>query len=57
MSSALDEFTTEVHLTTADSVVATIEERIRLATQDKPRWLPQSLWNRILARVIRIEVG
>ncbi len=32
-----------------------IEERLRVIVQPKPRWLPNFLWRRILARVLYLE--
>ena len=53
----VDSFVIELQATAGDSVFDVIEQHIELAVQDKPRWLPQSLWDRILRRVLRVEVS
>ncbi len=32
-----------------------IEERLRVIIQPKPRWLPDSIWRRVLGRLLYLE--
>ncbi len=32
-----------------------IEERLRVIVQPKPRWLPNFIWRRLLARLLYLE--
>lgn len=47
----LDDFVVRVSTETA----TIIEERIKLVVRPKPRWLPERLWRKALARMLVIE--
>lgn len=32
-----------------------LEERLRMIVRPKPRWLPEFIWRRVLARLLYIE--
>jgi hypothetical protein len=32
-----------------------IEERLRVIVQPRPRWLPEFIWRRVLARLLYLE--
>ena len=48
----LDEFVYEVTFQRAKI----IEEHIRLVVRPRPRWVPQRLWYRLVAKVLVMEV-
>lgn len=51
VSSILDEITMRV--TTERATL--IEERLRVIVRPKPRWLPDFIWRRLLARLLYLE--
>ena len=51
MKNVLDDFTVAVSMESA----RIIEERVRVIVQPKPRWLPEFVWRRILARLLYLE--
>lgn len=43
----IDEYVNEVTM----NRVTVLEEHVRVLVQDKPRWLPERVWDRLLQRV------
>lgn len=52
----LDDFVVQVAMKAGREEAATVERRIRLLLQDKPSWLPEWAWRKILSRVLTVEV-
>ena len=50
-TSVLDEMVFKVSVGKAEI----IEERLRVIIQPKPRWLPDAIWQRLLARLLYLE--
>lgn len=51
----LDDFVHEVSVTVGESTFATLEQRIRVLLQPKPRWWPQWFYDRMVRRLLIIE--
>jgi len=51
----VDDFITQVHLDAMGKRALLLEERIKLAVQPRPRWLPDFLWRRVLRRVLVVK--
>ena len=53
----LDDFIHQTVIESEGKRLASIEERIRILLQPKPRWLPEWAYRRILARLLVLETG
>jgi hypothetical protein len=56
VNNVIDDFTTRHKLIVEKQLHSTIEQRIQLAVQTKPRCCPTWLWHKILKRVLVLGV-